>query len=331
MKLLKDSEIPLPQWEALIRNNNRSTPFQTPGYFNFFNSVSGMAARAFAVADNEAIRSLAVVTYQEEKGLKGYFSRRCIIYGGIVYDEDVPHAADILLEAIREDTDRKCIYTEVRNLSDYGLLRRLFEEHGYEYIPYLNFRIDTSDSEEMFGRISSSRQRQIRKALRSSVTCSEASGIEEVLQFYAMVRRLYREKLHKPLPGEDFFIEFYRRKLGIYLLVRHDGKIIGGIMCPVLDSRALFEYYICGMDESFPELYPSVMATWYAMKYACDNGIGVFDMMGAGKAGEHYGVRDFKARFGGGMIEYGRFLRISRPALYRLGRSGLILMKKAGL
>ena len=55
-----------------------------------------MAARAFAVTDNEAIRSLAVVTYQEEKGLKGYFSRRCIIYGGIVYDEDVPHAADIL-------------------------------------------------------------------------------------------------------------------------------------------------------------------------------------------------------------------------------------------
>jgi lipid II:glycine glycyltransferase (peptidoglycan interpeptide bridge formation enzyme) len=67
------------------------------------------------------------------------------------------------------------------------------------------------------------------------------------------------------------------------------------------------------------------------MKYACDNGIGMFDMMGAGKAGEQYGVRDFKARFGGRMVEYGRFLRINQPVLYRLGRSGLVLMKKAGL
>ena len=331
MKLLKDSEIPLPQWKAFIRENNRSTPFQTPEYFNFFHSVSGMAARAFAVVDDEAIKSLTVVTYQKERGLKGYFSRRAIIYGGIPYDEEAPHSVDMLLKAITEDTDRRSIYTEIRNLSDYRDLRKIFEENGFEYIPYLNFTIDTTDQEKMFGRISSSRQRQIRKALKLSVTCSEASGIDEVQQFYMMLLRLYREKLHKPLPGEEFFIEFYRRRLGIYLLVRHDGKIIGGIMCPVLDNRALYEFYICGMDEAFPQLYPSVMATWYAMKYACDNGIGMFDMMGAGKAGEQYGVRDFMARFGGRMVEYGRFLRINQPVLYRLGRSGLVLMKKAGL
>ncbi|NLE34328.1 MAG: GNAT family N-acetyltransferase [Bacteroidales bacterium] len=331
MKLLTDGEIPLPQWEAFVRENSRSSPFQTPAYFDFFNSVRGMAARAFAVVDDAGIRSLAVVTYQKEKGLKGYFSRRAIVYGGILYDDETPHAADMLLKAVVSDADRKSIYTEVRNLSDYRDLRELFKENGFEYIPYLNFRIDTGNREEMFRRISTSRQRQIKKAGRMSVTCGEAAGTEEVLQFYVMLRRLYREKLHKPLPAEDFFMEFYRRNLGKYLLVRHDTKIIGGIMCPVLDGRALYEFYISGMDESLPDHYPSVMATWCAMEYACNNGIGLFDMMGAGRAGEHYGVRDFKARFGGAMVEYGRFLRVSRPALYRLGKTGLLIMKNAGL
>jgi hypothetical protein len=331
VKLLTNGEIPLSQWEAFIRENSRSTPFQTHGYLDFFNSVSGMAAKAFAVTDDTRIRSLAVVTYQKECGLKGYFSRRAIIYGGILYDEETPHAAGMLLEAIVSETRRRSIYTEVRNLSDYGDLRSLFEENGFEYIPYLNFRIDTGNREEMFRRVSSSRQRQIRKAGRLSVNCSEATGTDEVLQFYEILRRLYREKLHKPLPGKGFFIEFYRRNLGKYLLVRHENRIIGGIMCPVLDGRAVYEYYVCGMDGSFPELYPSVMATWCAMEYACNNGIGTFDMMGAGRAGEHYGVRDFKARFGGELVECGRFLRVSRPALYRLGRIGLLVLKKAGL
>lgn len=331
MKLLTDGDIPLPQWEAFIRENKRSTPFQSPGYFNFFNSVRGMEARALAVADDGAIRALAVVTYQKENGLKGYFSRRAIIYGGIVYDGETPHAVEILLREVIRDTNRRSIYTEIRNLSDYGILRTLFEKNGFKYTPYLNFRIDTTNREEMFARISSSRQRQIRKASRMSVTWSEASGTEEVRQFYALLRRLYRDKLHKPLPEEDFFTEFYSRNLGKFLLVRHDNSIIGGIMCPVLDDRAIYEFYICGMDEAFPELYPSVMATWSAMEYASGNGIGLFDMMGAGRAGEHYGVRDFKARFGGGMVEYGRFIRINRPVLYRLGEAGLLIMKKTGL
>jgi len=49
--------------------------------------------------------------------------------------------------------------------------------------------------------------------------------------------------------------------------------------------------------------------------------------MGAGKSGESYGVRDFKARFGGEMVEFGRFLNIRKPLFYILGETGLRLMK----
>ena len=64
------------------------------------------------------------------------------------------------------------------------------------------------------------------------------------------------------------------------------------------------------------------------MKYACDNGYAVFDMMGAGKPDEEYGVRDFKAEFGGELVEHGRFLCVTKPLLYKIGVLGVKILKK---
>jgi lipid II:glycine glycyltransferase (peptidoglycan interpeptide bridge formation enzyme) len=40
-------------------------------------------------------------------------------------------------------------------------------------------------------------------------------------------------------------------------------------------------------------------------------------MMGAGKPDEDYGVRDFKAQFGGTLVEHGRFLKVNNPLIYK--------------
>ena len=58
------------------------------------------------------------------------------------------------------------------------------------------------------------------------------------------------------------------------------------------------------------------------------DGFSVFDMMGAGKPDEDYGVRDFKARFGGKLVEEGRFVHIAHPLLYKIGKWGVKLLKK---
>ena len=51
-------------------------------------------------------------------------------------------------------------------------------------------------------------------------------------------------------------------------------------------------------------------------------------MMGAGEPDKPYGVREFKARFGGKEVEYGRFLFIAHPWLYWFGNVGVKLLKK---
>jgi len=53
----------------------------------------------------------------------------------------------------------------------------------------------------------------------------------------------------------------------------------------------------------------------------------VFDFMGAGNPYENYGVRDFKKRFGGEIVEYGRFIKINNSFLYKIGEFGLNIIK----
>ena len=56
------------------------------------------------------------------------------------------------------------------------------------------------------------------------------------------------------------------------------------------------------------------------------NGINAYSMARAFH--EAYGVRDFKAKFGGQEVEHGRFLYISKPLLYKFGVLGVKILKK---
>jgi serine/alanine adding enzyme len=327
MKVLINNDIPGRQWEGFLNSNSHSTTFQSPAFYHAFRTGKYFQTKAFAISDEGSLKALAVVAVQKEKGVSGFLSARAIIYGGPLPDDDCPQALEILLRIISDHLKGKVIYAETRNLSDYSHFRDIFASKGFTYLPYLNYRIDTSHMEKMKSRVSSSRLRQIRKAAQRQVVCTEAQNADEVRAFYMILKSLYRKKLHKPLPAYDFFLRFYEANLGKYLLVRHDNRIIGGILCPVLPGRALYEFYICGMDSQYKDLYPSVMATWGAMEYACSNEIPLFDFMGAGRPEESYGVRDFKARFGGEIVEYGRFMKIYKPVLYQLGKTGLSLKK----
>ena len=330
MEVITNEKIPLDAWNDFIERNGHASPFHLPSFFRFFNTTENISAKAYAVTENDTLKALAVVTIHAEKGPAGFFSRRQIIYGGPLADDDSPSALNMLLVTIDKKTDAGVIYSEVRNLSDYSLLKDVFIRNGYEYIPFLNLRVDTRDQDLMIKRMSNSRLRQIRKAEQQSVTCTEALNEIEVRLFYMMLKDLYKKKLHKPLPSEDFFVKFYAQGLGKYLLVRHHGEIIGGIMCPMLPGRALYEFYICGRDDDYKSLYPSVMATWSAMEYACRNNFQFFDFMGAGKPDEPYGVREFKSRFGGELVDYGRFIKVNKPFLYKMGKMGLKLVSRLG-
>ncbi len=327
-ELLRDNDIPADMWLSLLEKSPHATPFQTPEFYSLINSVSGMSGHAFAVAENDKLTALAVAAVFAGRGPVGFFSRRAIIYGGPLLLPGEHESLEPLLGLISGVLSRKAIYIETRNYSDYGECRTVFGRNGWSYVPYLDIRIDTADYDSMTSALSASRRRQIRKGAASGAEIKEAVSLTDVEAFYRLLKDHYDKRVRKPLMPAEFFIEAFRREFGKFLLVCYGERIIGGIFCPLLEGRSIYEFYVCGLDHEFRELYPSVMATWAAMEYASRNGIPFFDLMGAGKPGEDYGVREFKTRFGGRQEEFGRYLFINKPILYRIGRAGVKMMGK---
>ena len=327
MNLLKNNEISKNKWDLLFLKNNFSSPYQSYSFYNLFNSISGLSADVFAIEEAFQIKALCVVTIQKEPGILGFFSRRAIIYGGPIVEPNCELFLDYLLTSINVEIKKKVIYSEIRNLNDYTVFKEIFKKNSWDYLPYQNFIIDCSDKDLVLRKLSNNRIRQIRKAISNGVKLKVAENLSEVREFYAILKDLYTFKIKKPLLPRIFFEEFFNRNIGKYLLVVFQDSVIGGIMCPIIEGRCIYEYYVAGLDDEYRDLFPSVMATWSAIDYANKNKIPLFDFMGAGNKEETYGVRDFKARFGGKQIEYGRFLKINNLFLYKLGNLGLKILK----
>ena len=330
IKLLTYPEIDRSDWQALIDHSPYATWFQTKEAYEFYAAnPTEMTPFAYSVKRDEKLRALCVgYITQEQNALRQLFTRRAIIIGGpVIADDATQQDVKHLLCAIKTGLQSQAIYIETRNFHDYSSWKDVFFECGFDYIPHLNFHVDCT-KENILESMSESRRRQIKKALKNGVEIVEATSDEHVQDFYLILEGLYHKKVKTPLFPLSFFMTFYHQHSGKYLLVKYNDKIIGGIMCPILERNTIYEWFVCGLDDMYKNLYPSVMATYAAIEFANQHNILLFDFMGAGKPDEAYGVRDFKARFGGEQVEYGRFLCICKSLLYWIGKNGVKLLRK---
>ena len=221
---------------------------------------------------------------------------------------------------------RDCVYIEIRNLGNLNYFDRNIIFSDYNWYDWQNIIIDTKDSEYTWNKINESKKRQIKSSLEKGAEIKEAENESQVLEFYQLLKKLYRTKIHKPLPDWNFFKAFFHEtrelEFGRYLLIKYNEKIIAGMLCPVSPVKEAYEWYIAGLDKEFrgTGIYPSVLATWAGIDFAVKNNIPRFNFMGAGQTGKQYGVRDFKMQFGGELVNSGRYVKVNKPFLYNLGK-----------
>ena len=220
------------------------------------------------------------------------------------------------------------IYIETRNFNDYSQWKDIFEINGFAFQPHLNFHVNTTTTEIAQSNIGKHRWKYIRLSMRDEAKIVENPSIEQVRAFYSILQDLYQTKVKTPLWSWEFFEQLYRIEHAKYILVELDGKIVGGTVCVCLPGKAVYEWYACGLDNCRDDIRPLSVAIWGEMQYAAENGYPLFDFMGAGKPDEPYGVRDFKAEFGGELVEHGRFLCIRKPLLYWIGKMGVKWLKR---
>lgn len=295
--------------------------FQAPDFMELVVSVRGFAPVLFLAFDDDGrvAGSLLAVYQQEGSGLKGFLSRRLLVHGGPLGDAA---ATGVLLAAVLAHARDRAIFAEFRNTFDTTPLRPVFERHGFAFTQHLNMLLPIEGEAEAMKRLSTVRRRQIKSSLAAGATYGTAVNEAEVLEFYRILDMLYRTKVRKPLPGADLFLRLYHSAHARIFVVRRDGRVIGGCAAPFFQDRTIHYWYVCG-DNSDKEVHASVLATWAPIEFAARAGIGLLDFMGAGKPGEAYGVRDFKARFGAEEVAHGRYVKVLAPALYRVSAAGL--------
>ena len=322
MILSSISEINQEQWANLLAQSSTPSFFQSAECYHFYASLSYMKPFVYGVSENnELVGILCGYIIADGNFLKQFFSRRAIVPGGLLLSDQISvDALQDLLKTATKVLAKKAIYLEIRNYNNYSLFRNVFENSGFNYQAHLNFHVSTVDLESVSKKLSSSKRRQIKQSINAGATVEEAQSNEEVHQFYAILKELYQNKVKSPLFSVDFFEKLIRLQNAKILVVKYNGKVIGGIAIVLLSNISVSEWFVCGIDGVEKNLYPSVLATYAGIEYAVKNGFDKFDFMGAGKPDEDYGVREFKSKFGGVLLEHGRFLYVYKPMLFYLGK-----------
>jgi lipid II:glycine glycyltransferase (peptidoglycan interpeptide bridge formation enzyme) len=330
MKFISNSEINRSEWQALSENNANASPFQSTGFFDFYNSMEGMKAEVFAVSDKTGLVALVVVAVQKEKGLKAVFSKRGIIYSGPMMRQDAVEPVTLLFKKVAKYYRNKLIYLETRNGFDYSSLTDDVGKIGWKLNPHLNVIIDVKDLsvDDLLSKMKYNRRREIRLSFKEGAHIVEAESAADVQSLYQIVKDLYDSRVKLPLPNLNFFKKLWESPIGKVFIVKHDEKVIGGAFCFVQDNVSISTMYYAGIRDYNKKIFPTHLAIMGALDFAVNTNLKRVDLMGAGKPGEEYGVRKYKMEFGGQLVDHGRFIKILKPLLYNIGVWGVKRIQK---
>jgi hypothetical protein len=329
IRIVNQDNIHVELWEKLLSSSSVSSFFQTKACYDFYSKLNFLTPFLYGVTEDDKLVGLACGYLIADGGVvKRYFSRRAIIPGGLLLADDIGKDALIsLLDALKMNLSAKAIYLEIRNYGDYAPFRGVLQQQGFDYLPHLNIQVPLTSVNSAFDQLSNSKQRQVRQTEKSGVVFYLSDNHDDIMGFYQILKKLYKQKVKKPLFPAEFFLKVVKQDFTRFFVVKKDEQVIGGILC-VTNGQVLYEWFICGDENTGKGIYPSVFATWKAIEYAVNHGFAYFDFMGAGKPDKQYGVRDFKVQFGGRVLEQGRFLYLCKPGLYRFSKNMLHIIQK---
>lgn len=320
-----------PGKDEVLKIEEFTKGFSFPNYFHSYAHFLGAKANPstqpefFLALDNEGnIKGLAlVVTHRATEIILKSVTRRTVLYGP-------PLASDIniekgIIDFILDYVKKRHLFLQFRINNDQHPVLNTFNG-VFSAQDYLNVFVYNEGGSKAWESLSRSKRWQVRKNIAAGVSIAEAQTDEEFNQWYTILKRLYDNKIKKPVPPKGFFSALIQasteQNSTRLLVVKYQKNVIGGILLPISGKRAVHEWYVCGMDEEYKSknIFPSVMATWGAIDYTVQNQFEFFDFMGAGRPEIPYGVREFKERFGGELINVVRYTHFPDNFYARLFR-----------
>lgn len=332
MKLSVNNRIKSTTWVQFVAKHPRSNIFQTPEMYELYKLTTNYEPIILAaVNENDELQGvLLAVVQREHKGFLGKFSARSIIWGGPIIKDNNPTVLDFILVEYSKIIKGKAIYTQFRNQWEWSNEEKeVFKQNGFRFEEHLDIFISlktTGDS--LLNGMHQGRRKNIRRAQRIPLEFTEIVEHKDLMDCVQMIKKTYN-RVGLPCPDSHFFInaqEKFKGTEGLKIFAaRYHGEIIACrfVLC---HNKLIYDWY-AGAHEEHIDKYPNDFLPFKVMEWGISNGYELFDFGGAGKPNVNYGVRDFKLKFGGKLVNWGRFNNVHKPFLMFLGVTGIHFFK----
>jgi CelD/BcsL family acetyltransferase involved in cellulose biosynthesis len=305
-------------WDDFVERHEKGSIFHSSAMIRAFHAAKGHSVLPLAAigAQGEILALLVAVRVQTLPDPLGRVASRSILYAEPLCHDD-PASIDALTSLVRKHDQfmhRRVVFTEVRPFSSPGPEKIALERCGYEFLDYLNYVLDlTPPRDDLWTKMRKSARRGVQHGNRRNFhfrEVSTASGIDELYRFLALSYHRSRVPLADRSLFEAAFAELHPRGW-LTLLATYDGDN------PVaMDSLLTYKGHALAWYGGLARMTgvsPFDFLQWHEILLAKQQGSTLYDFGGAGWPDEPYGVRDFKAKFGGALVCYGRYRKIYAP------------------
>lgn len=267
-----------------------------------------------SICERPVAKLLAVIR-KSTRWFPPSFIKRCEIYGTGEYFDPTIDKEELfgdMLEHLTHEALRKCFLIEVRNLENPLFGYKMFRKNHYFAINWLRV-YNSLHSKLPADRLSTSRKKQINRALQNGARTEIATREKDIQAFAIMLRKAYSAQIRKHFPDVNFFrlltLQSPGKEIAKIFTVKYKEKIIGGSIC-LFSGENAYLWFSGGMRKTYAFLYPGVLAVWAALTYAHEQGYRHLEFMDAGLPFQKYGYRDFILRFGGKQSSTRRWFRL---------------------
>lgn len=327
-------------WRDFVATQPGTNIFHTQEMTEVFARAHGHRVSTWGVTDPDG--ALQALFLPVEVTLGGHLPRvtrgvtraltsRAVAYGGAACagGETGRRALGELLAAYRRQAAH-ILFTEVRNISDASAVGDALRAAGFAHERHLNYliRLDRAEA-DLWAALSRSARQRIRSGERKGVVVEAvavtpaAHRSAEAGAAYRLLDQVYR-RARVPLADRSLFDAAVSvlgpRALGRLVTARLGGELIGARFV-LLHKGRMIDWY-AGSDRSFAAFSPNEVLVWHVLRWGHEQGFDLFDFGGAGRPDEQYGPREFKAKFGGELVDFGRDVLVHTPMRLRLSRAG---------
>ena len=314
------------KWSEFVQAHPQGNIFQTPEIYDVYKHTKNYEPLFLAAVneDGNILATLLAIIQSDYGNFLGSLTARSIILGGPLVKDDDAVMLTFILQEYENLLGDSAIYTQIRNLADIGGNIPVFNKSGFLYEEHLNIIVDLSKPEDLLWKeVHSKRRNEIRRAQKEGTYVRELVHISDVEKMYGILREVYHNaKL--PLADRSMFMTAFEKlkPLGLcrYFGAFNNGNLVGAI-CVLAYKQRLYDWYAGSLREHLNK-HPNDLLPWEVFRWGKERGYLIFDFGGAGSPHKDYGVRDYKKKFGGKFVSYGRFQKVHNPMKYSLAKMG---------